>query len=382
MTEEVLVQRAMPDEAALHSEVLELRDTFVLCLVPSAVMLIASLTALSVTVPQRVVSAMQHLAAGIVLSAVAVELVPPILAAPNDLYTTLAMTLGFLAGIGTLLLVSAVAADGEEEEEEEDDDNEEEANEESADDEHATPYTSAADADGTTQEVMQSSSMDEMTRRNDDIIKSGFLDLAGTSALRRRLSNKLSKQALSRLSNQERASSSWSANWSANSLVRWASESGSANGRAQPFPYALTIAVGTDALVDGLLIGISSASGAQAGFVITGALSIEMGFLGLTFASTLRNQRNAVRLLAILLPPILLLLGGVCGGGIASLLASSPPLHTGLLAFGVAALLYLVTEELLLEAHAAQPEEHIWWVDAMFFTGFYLSLLLEKFSRA
>ena len=136
-------------------------------------------------------------------------------------------------------------------------------------------------------------------------------------------------------------------------------------------------AVGVDALVDGLLIGISSASGAQAGVVITGALSIEMGsgrwseperpfacprassfalkllgfapsplsFLGLTFASTLRKQSQTARVRAILVPPLLLLLGGVCGGFIAALLASSPPLHTGLLAFGIAALLYLVTEE-------------------------------------
>ena len=56
-------------------------------------------------------------------------------------------------------------------------------------------------------------------------------------------------------------------------------------------------------------------------------------------------------------------------------------MHTALLAFGVAALLYLITEELLLEAHASQKEEHIWWVDAMFFLGFFLSFLLEKSQK-
>ena len=338
--------------------------TFQLCLIPSAVMLVASLLALSVTVPTRIVSAMQHLAAGIVLSAVAVELVPPILMAPNDAYTLVAMTLGFLAGIGTLLLVSAVSADDEDED---DDTNEDTVD----DDEHTTPYTPADD------ELTPSNDAAPPESLSPGLVNSGFLDLAGSAALRRRLSNKVSKQALSRLSNHEDTSPGWSPE----SLVKWALENDSSDGRPRPFPTALTIAVGTDALVDGLLIGISSASGAQAGFVITSALSIEMGFLGLTFASTLRKQSRQMRLLAILLPPLLLLLGGVCGGAITSLLASSPPLHTGLLAFGVAALLYLVTEELLLEAHAAQPEEHIWWVDAMFFVGFYLSLLLEKYSR-
>ena len=38
--------------------------------------------------------------------------------------------------------------------------------------------------------------------------------------------------------------------------------------------------------------------------------------------------------------------------------------------------------ELLLEAHSSQQEEHIWWVDAMFFLGFYLSFLLEKYTAA
>ena len=40
---------------------------------------------------------------------------------------------------------------------------------------------------------------------------------------------------------------------------------------------------------------------------------------------------------------------------------------------------YLVTEELLLEAHESQgSEEHIWWVDACFFLGFLASFLLDK----
>ena len=45
-----------------------------------------------------------------------------------------------------------------------------------------------------------------------------------------------------------------------------------------------------------------------------------------------------------------------------------------------AGLLYLVTEELLLEAHEAQPEdeEHIWWIDIQFFLGFLMSFLLDK----
>jgi len=138
--------------------------------------------------------------------------------------------------------------------------------------------------------------------------------------------------------------------------------------------------VGTDALVDGLLIGIASASGASAGKVMAVALAIEMGFLGLTFATTISSF--SWRRVSVLAPPLLLVAGGGLGGLTASLLASSPVMHVGLIAFGVAALLFLVTEELLLEAHSGGSEEHIWWVDMQFFIGFYLSILFQKYVDA
>ena len=115
-------------------------SAFNLCLFPSAIMLMASILALSVRVPVHVVSAMQHLAAGIVLSAVAVELVPEILAAPTDIATTFGMTVGFVFGIVALLLVSAVSVPDEDNEGSEQDEDEDER------DDHVTQYSAAADA--------------------------------------------------------------------------------------------------------------------------------------------------------------------------------------------------------------------------------------------
>lgn len=77
------------------------------------------------------------------------------------------------------------------------------------------------------------------------------------------------------------------------------------------FPVALVLAVCVDALVDGFLIGISSALGhSNAGVVMTVALSIEMGFLGMTFAASLRAQPATRRIPTIVAPPIFLLVGG------------------------------------------------------------------------
>lgn len=53
---------------------------------------------------------------------------------------------------------------------------------------------------------------------------------------------------------------------------------------APPFPFTFAAAVIVDAFVDGFLIGISGATGPRVGIVMSAALSIEMAFLGLTFA--------------------------------------------------------------------------------------------------
>lgn len=44
------------------------------------------------------------------------------------------------------------------------------------------------------------------------------------------------------------------------------------------------------------------------------------------------------------------------------MLAAHEPLFVCIISFGVAAMLYLVAEELLLEAHE-EGKDHVWWVD-------------------
>ena len=155
----------------------------------------------------------------------------------------------------------------------------------------------------------------------------------------------------------------------------------SAKASAPPFPLALTVAVIVDSGVDGLLIGLSSAAGASAGIVMAIALTIEMGFLALTYAAGLRKQPRCIAIPCIVAAPAVLAVGACVGAGAAAAVASNSALHTALISFGVAALLYLVTEELLLEAHEGQSEEHVWYIDFFFFFGFMAAFLLEKFSE-
>jgi len=111
------------------------------------------------------------------------------------------------------------------------------------------------------------------------------------------------------------------------------------------------------------------------------ALAIEMAFLGLTFAATISKQPAVRRNIAVAAPGAVLLLGALLGAATASAVAKSVALHAGVVSFGVAALLYLVTEELLLEAHSSQAEDHVWWIDLCFFVGFLGSFIMEKYAH-
>lgn len=133
------------------------------------------------------------------------------------------------------------------------------------------------------------------------------------------------------------------------------------------------VAVGVDITIDGLLIGIAFAAGAKQGLLLTAALAMELLSLGLAMAASL-SAAGASRARTIVLPvaiSLLLVAGAVAGETVLS--GASQHTLVGVLSFGSAALLYLVTEELLVEAHEAANTR---FATSMFFAGFLLFLLL------
>jgi ZIP family zinc transporter len=93
-----------------------------------------------------------------------------------------------------------------------------------------------------------------------------------------------------------------------------------------------------------------------------------------------RKQPPVIAVLTLASAPLALAVGAAGGALAAAAVAATPAAHTALISFGIAALLYLVTEELLVEAHEGLAEEHVWYIDFWFFFGFMASFLLEKFS--
>lgn len=135
----------------------------------------------------------------------------------------------------------------------------------------------------------------------------------------------------------------------------------------------LIVGFGLDLWIDGMVIGLAFLVSKESGLVLSGALCLEVAFLAFALMPTLKSRgatlsalAAAFALLAILIP-----FGAAVGFGIVHLLPLA--YFEALLAFGVAALLYLVTEELLREAH---QERETSIATAAFFAGFLTILLL------
>lgn len=158
-------------------------------------------------------------------------------------------------------------------------------------------------------------------------------------------------------------------------VVRTAVAGSSRKGGDKPTGLILTVSI--DAVVDGLLIGIAfTAGGAKEGLLLTAALTVEILFLGLSVATALGARTGRGKIIAITAGISgLLIIGGLAGalllGGLSGTMLSF------VLAFGSSALLFLVTEELLVEAHEV-PESPA--TTAMFFAGFLGLLLVEMLA--
>ncbi len=138
-------------------------------------------------------------------------------------------------------------------------------------------------------------------------------------------------------------------------------------------PVGLLVTLAIDLLVDGLLLGVGFAAGNKEGILLSVALAFEVFALGLAVSLTFRKSgistRQNLGLLAIL--GITFFIGALFG---ISLLANlSTEMLEFVLSFGLAALLFLVIEELLIEAH---EEKETLVQTTCFFVGFLLFLII------
>lgn len=129
----------------------------------------------------------------------------------------------------------------------------------------------------------------------------------------------------------------------------------------------LLFAVGIDLSVDGTLLGLAAGQGLLKSIGLIVALTLEIGFLVLATSTTLQSKGYSKRNSLFSTIGISLLFPLFAFAGYFFLRGLSGASLVGAISFAVAALLYLVFEELLVEAHEKKDAA---WITALFFLGF------------
>ncbi len=121
---------------------------------------------------------------------------------------------------------------------------------------------------------------------------------------------------------------------------------------ASGLPTGLVLATFIDVAMDGFIIGAGFAAGGETGPVLAIGLSVELLFLGLALTSDTAGGWKIAGLSGAL--GVTVLAGAIVGSLL--LAGASHATLGGALSFSAAALLYLVTEELLMEAHQVEEK--------------------------
>jgi len=138
-------------------------------------------------------------------------------------------------------------------------------------------------------------------------------------------------------------------------------------------PWGILTAVGVDLFIDGMLLGIGFAAGEKEGILLAIALALECFSLGMATVTTLLGSASSQRSINLILLGLAAVF--VMGSALGLLLLhnTSDTVLELILSFGSAALLFLVTEELLVEAH--EQKERAFYT-ASFFAGFLIFMVL------
>jgi len=142
-------------------------------------------------------------------------------------------------------------------------------------------------------------------------------------------------------------------------------------------PWLMLAPVAVDTFLDGILLGLTYVGRPQAGLVIAVGFAFETAILGIMTSSTLQLKGFPLiyPVIIIILFAILFFVGGIIGATIFS--QGQGTLFLAFISFGVGALLFLVTDDLLIEAREKKSVV-TWYTKFQFFVGFLAVLLVHE----
>lgn len=131
-----------------------------------------------------------------------------------------------------------------------------------------------------------------------------------------------------------------------------------AAGKEGGVPKGLLVATFVDVATDGFIIGAGFAAGGSTGMVLALGLSVELLFLGMALTPDSAQAPGSRWKIILLSSALGLVVLGAAVLGSLLLKGASPDTIGAALAASAAALLYLVTDELLMEAHTIEERPY------------------------
>jgi len=274
-------------------------STIIVGSIPAVCMLLFTIVGLKIKVPDALEGALQHFAAGVLLSAVGSELLPTLLKA-KGVEENVYATIGFFLGMGVLIVLGALLP---------------EAHFHGGDDDH--------DDHG---HGRGSTEFEENIGAQKRRASTASTSLRGMMALdsngkenTKALSLRQAAKAINTLycTSCDRIEEVGAEHEGQALLSSARSGSGDATlsehvaifDKALPLSFLAAIVV--DSIMDSFLIGITGAAGPDASIIMAGSLSVEMSFVGLTLATACHGMPYSKAIPAALAGPITLVIGSI-----------------------------------------------------------------------
>ena len=143
-------------------------------------------------------------------------------------------------------------------------------------------------------------------------------------------------------------------------------------------PVGLAAAAAVDTLIDGAIISAGFSTTKQLGSLLAVALAIELFFLTLSVGTEFHKKKSQFWQGLAATTGVALMLPVGAAAAFFGLAGASPATVAIFLSFGAAALIYLVAEELLVEAIEAEKSL---FSTTMLFAGFFIVLAIMLFSK-
>ena len=150
--------------------------------------------------------------------------------------------------------------------------------------------------------------------------------------------------------------------------------------RKMRLPWSLIFPVIVDGIVCGFLVGVACGISPGGGIVLGIANALESAAVGMAYAPAVdmcSGVTLCARRLTIYLPPIVMFLVSGLAAYIGEAARKVPIIYIALVAFGVIALIFLTTNELLVTARKNQGNDPKWYINLWIFAGFYVILMLS-----